>query len=127
MTGMIVLCELSLLKEHEQIVQERLEGLVGKIRRAGAFNSAIVADEVSFVILDGHHRFNAAKKLNLRFVPVNLVDYSSERITVRPRRNFPVSKELVVQAGLSGRKFPPKTTKHGLRLVKTIFSLRELQ
>jgi len=53
MTRLIVLCELSLLREHERIVQERLEGLVGKIQRAGAFNSAIVADDNSFVILDG--------------------------------------------------------------------------
>jgi len=65
------------------------------------------------VILDGHHRWNAAKLLSLRFIPVFFVDLWDESIIVEPfRSDFPVSKELVIHHGTSCTLLPYKTTRH---------------
>ena len=67
------------------------------------------------VILDGHHRFAALKDLGCRRVPVYLVDYEDDGVTLT---TWPgaivasVTKEEVVDRGVRGDLFPPKTTRH---------------
>ena len=73
----------------------------------------ILVDEKTMVVLDGHHRLKTLKMLGVNAIPAVLVDYFDEKITVEPRRkNIPVSKELVLDAGMSGKPFPPKTSRH---------------
>lgn len=67
------------------------------------------------VILDGHHRFNAIKLLGLRFSPVCMVDYDSQDITVTSwREGEAVDKAMVIDAGLSGKRMQPKTSRHSI-------------
>lgn len=98
---------------HEEVSAEHLEELLLQLQKDGCMTKAIIADRTSKVILDGHHRWNAAKLLHLRLIPVFFVDLWDESITVEAFRNdFPVSKELVIRHGTSCTLLPCKTTRH---------------
>jgi len=107
--------ELAALFRHEQTVPDHLTALKEEIERDGVLIRPIVVDRHSLVILDGHHRAEALLALGCRLIPVYLVDYANPSIAVEPRRpDIPVSKEAVVRTGLSGRPYPPKTSRHVL-------------
>lgn len=108
---------LTFLREHEQIELERLRQIREEIQREGRLRYPILVDKRSGVILDGHHRFRAYKELGFETIPCILVDYQSEIVSVRSRRqDIIVSKEEVIRRALSGRLFPPKTTQHILHV-----------
>ncbi len=105
--------ELSALLGHEQTLPGYLAGLTEEIRQDGELRQPIIVDRHSLVILDGHHRAAALKSLGCSLIPVYLVDYFHPAISVLPRRpDVPVTKETVVRTGLSGKLFPPKTSRH---------------
>ena len=109
----LVLFELSKLKEHEETDEKHVRELVEEISSKNAFTTAIVVDKDMKIILDGHHRFNAAKRLHLRTIPCLLVDYLNDKnVSVESRRQIRVSKNLVVQKVLEEKKYPKKTTRH---------------
>ncbi len=111
--------EISRLREHEQVSKEYLNNLKNEIISDQLLKQPIVVDENTFVILDGHHRLNALKELNLAKIPVIFVDYSLPEIKVRSRRRSKlVTKQTVINAGLSGNKFPVKTSKHIIKIDK---------
>jgi hypothetical protein len=81
----------------------------------GILKRPIVVDRSTKIILDGHFRFNALKQLGCSKIPVFFVDYDSPHILVEGWRDGEtVTKEDVVRAGLTGKKLPPKTSKHML-------------
>lgn len=105
--------ELSALLGHEQTLPGYLAQLTEEIRQDGELRQPIIVDRHSLVILDGHHRAAALKSLGCGLIPVYLVDYFHPAISVLPRRpDLPVTKEAVVRTGLSGKPYPPKTSRH---------------
>ena len=70
------------------------------------------------MILDGHHKWTAAKSLGLARVPVIMVDYlfdESVLVDVWPDcGKESVTKTEVLEMGVSGDVFPPKTSRHTL-------------
>lgn len=61
-----------LLKQHEKIRTGHLNKLQKKIAADGCITDPIIVDKNTMVILDGHHRFNAIKRLGLTHSPVFL-------------------------------------------------------
>ena len=104
--------ELKQLNRHEEIIEENLKKVLTSLKVEKRLKEPVVVDEETKVILDGHHRIKAFEILGLREIPCRLVDYSSDGITVEPNRNGDVSKEEVIEKGLSDELFPPKTSKH---------------
>lgn len=103
------------LKPHEALKERRAGNFLRFARRTKELRTKpILIDRATGVILDGHHRFWICKNLGCTHVPCIAVDYLRDAsIRVLPRRkDVPVSKETVIQMGLSGKTFPPKTTKH---------------
>jgi hypothetical protein len=102
------------LRIHEQVVQPRVDELVKVLEREGQVRLAIVADAKTLVVLDGHHRLAALKKLGCKRIPVLLVDYLRPDIRVGTWREGeePPSKEEVVLQAQAGKPFPPKSTRH---------------
>jgi len=114
----VVLLPINQLKNHEAVYQGQVRKLVREISRDGCLKNPVVADKKTKVLLDGHHRVAALKKLGVRKAPVFLVDYKSRRIKVYLRRKELMAdliKEAVVKVGLSDRVFPYKTTRHLLK------------
>lgn len=100
---------LSGLRMHEKVARDRLDAMVRWLEKYGV-TTPIVVEKKHRVILDGHHRYAALRKLGYRKTPAYLVDYKD--VEVLPRRKIKVSRELVIKRALSGRPFPPKTTRH---------------
>ena len=72
--------EIEKLNTHERIVPSVLNRLLIKMEREKKFSVAIIVDVNTMTILDGHHRFEAAKRLGCKKVPCLLVDYNDPEI-----------------------------------------------
>ncbi|KKP66277.1 MAG: ParB domain protein nuclease [Candidatus Roizmanbacteria bacterium GW2011_GWA2_35_19] len=116
--------KISKIREHEAIDPNHLEKVKKMIFRSGFFKEPIVIDKKTLIVLDGHHRLNSCRKLGLKKIPCLLVNYlKDKKIRVIGRRdNIFVSKNKVIEMGLSGKVFPHKTTKH--RIPNRIKSLK---
>ncbi len=116
-TGNICLIDLEELKEHEEIRPDYLEELRKEILSDGILRMPIAIDKNSYIILDGHHRLQALKRIGCRKIPCVLVDYQSHEIKVIPwREGEQITKEIVIEAAVSGRKMASKTSKHMILL-----------
>ncbi len=113
----VQLAELNKLKHHEEVNSTHLEKLKKEIKADGILKLAIAVDAKTNVILDGEHRFNAIKQLGCKKIPVVFFDYDSPDIEVQAwRKGEQPTKKDVIEAGFSGQKFPPTTTKHMVRI-----------
>jgi len=109
----ICLVNLEELKEHEEIRPDYLEELKNEILCDGILKMPIAVDQETYIILDGHHRLHALKRIGCKKIPVILFDYQSPEIEVIPHREGErITKEMVIQTALEGRRMPPKTSKH---------------
>lgn len=113
----VVLVETDSLRGHEEVIPDNLETRISKLLRKG-FYKPIIVDRGSMVILDGHHKWTAAKSLGLARVPVILVDYLIDEgvlVDVWPDcGRESIVKTEVLEMGVSGDVFPPKTSRHTL-------------
>lgn len=112
----VELVPLSRLRAHEQTLTYKVSEIEHLTRQWGLYKKPLLVDRYSGAILDGHHRFEVAKKLNLKCVPCVLIDYvndSSIGVDIWPYcgRNS-ITKQQVIKAALTGKLFPPKTSRH---------------
>lgn len=108
------LVPLAWLKAHEQFVEQRVQELVHHFQHHGAVDYAIVADERTGTVIDGHHRLEALRRLGTTLAPAYLIDYADPRITVhtwREGEKAPEKEEVLARAA-AGDLYPPKSTRH---------------
>ena len=118
------------LRPHERVILPRALALFTKMAWDQMFLKPILVDQHTKVILDGHHRWWASRKLGLQFIPCYCIDYLNDaRISCEPRReDIPVTKETLIATAVTGAVFPPKTTKHRYELpTHSNFSFKELR
>ena len=106
------------LRPHELTIQKKVDQLEKMTHRWRAYVLPLVVDRNTGVILDGHHRHQVALRLGLESLPCVQVDYledDSVELDVWPNcgREY-ISKREVIQAGLLGDLFEPKTSRHRL-------------
>lgn len=105
------------LRAHERFDEESVAELVEELRRTGTFADPIWVARASLVILNGHHRVEALRRLGAERVPAWLVDYETDLVTLEPwRPGIPITKAEVIHRATHGDLFPPKTTRHHLRV-----------
>ncbi|UCH31322.1 MAG: ParB N-terminal domain-containing protein [Candidatus Bathyarchaeota archaeon] len=108
--------KLKRLKVHEEVDTLHLKNLKEEINSDGILKFAIAVDQVTNIILDGLHRFNALKELGCKEIPAVFVNYDSPHIKVKSWRDgWEITKDMVRTAGLTRRKLPSKTSKHLIR------------
>ena len=97
-------------EEHDFI---RANQLADASRELGFWTVPIAIEHSMLAIMDGHHRFNAAKLLNLARVPCVLMDYGKSGVTLQSWRNeWEVTVDDIFLILKEGKKFPIKTTMH---------------
>ncbi len=99
------------LRQTEAFDEDRVTWLIGKIREDGVWRVPICIERAHHVVMDGHHRTEAARRMRLKHVPCLKFDYDEVRVYSR-RPGLPVSAEDVIARGLSGRIYPIKSTRH---------------
>jgi L-serine kinase (ADP) len=103
------------VKPHERIEESTIGDLVHLLQRTRVLSDPIWVARQSSVILNGHHRVEALRRIGAERVPAWVFDYDSELIHLeRWHAGPPISKEEVVRRAREGRLFPPKTTRHRL-------------
>ena len=129
----IVLIEVSKLVPHEEIKQKKLNKLIDLVKKRGGFYQPVLVDKETRTLLDGHHRYNSAKYLGLKFIPGIEVNYlEDDSIKVEPwpgKEHMKISKQSILSMAKSGNLYPPKTSKHFFsgELPKQFFSFEELR
>jgi len=111
--------EISELREHEAYQKDLLEKCIKMLENDGVFKVPILVDEKDLVILDGHHRVEALKRMGFTKIPVYLVDYWDEAIEVTTWAEAEIeniTKDMVLEMGRGDGVFPPKTSKHKVRV-----------
>lgn len=124
----IHLIKLEELHEHEETDPTHLKELTKQIAADKILKHPIVVDEKTNIILDGEHRYNALKSLGCKRIPAIYVDYNSPNILVQTwRNNHNISKRDVIEAAISGRRFPPKTTCHMIKNSETLSHISSIE
>jgi hypothetical protein len=86
----------------------------------GFVRCPVIADKDTGIVLDGSHRYIFFLGEGYVEIPVKFVNYSDENIRVGTHlvhrylceEECGISKKEVVERGLSGNLFPPRTTRH---------------
>ncbi len=103
------------LKSHERVVAKKVRALAAEIRHRGVFEDPIWVARGSGVILNGHHRAAALRRLGADRVPAWVIDYDADLVRLgRWDDGPPIAKDEVVRRGLAGDLYPPRTTRHSL-------------
>lgn len=112
----VQLIPVEVLKPHEQVIEKKVDQLERMTIRWDAYTKPLLVDGATGTILDGHHRFEIARRLDLQCLPCVVVDYlDDDSITLLLWPNSDregITKDDVIQAGLSGDLMPPKTSRH---------------
>ena len=107
------LLDLSEICETEEHSSDDVCSLTESILNSGFWTIPIAVEYSTFAIMDGHHRFNAAKKMGLKKIPCVLMDYKKSGVTLQSwRPEIGVSVTDIFFMISKSRKYPLKTTRH---------------
>ena len=107
----IKLVDVDLLYPIENFISNRVKLLCDKILEEQIWTKPIIIDNKDYLIMDGHHRFQVAKNINLKKIPVIAVEYDNIEIWSLKEKET-VSKKIVRSRALNGDIYPHKTVKH---------------
>jgi ParB-like chromosome segregation protein Spo0J len=110
----IILIDPNDLRLHEDVDPVQVQRVVDQMRSSGRFETPLLVDRRTHVVLDGHHRLWASKELGCTRIPCYCVDYlADDSIQLESwRDDVTLTKEEVIEMGLSDQMFPQKTTRH---------------
>jgi L-serine kinase (ADP) len=107
------LIKLHLLKPIEGASCRRVNNMFKKITLTNIWKKPICIEEKNLLILDGHHRFEVAKKMGLKYIPCVFFNYKDPNLVIRSlRKEEKVEKDIVIRRALMGDIYPYKTVKH---------------
>lgn len=109
--GFATLLPTDALLPTEEFNEQRVAEVLKMLLDSKIWMSTIAVHDDPHVVMDGHHRLEAAKRLGLRSVPCTLLSY--EQVTVESRRpEIYVSPQEIILRGIGRNLYPEKTTKH---------------
>ena len=106
----IVLKRVKDLHPIEGYIEELLQKVYISTVIDGYWTNAIKIEKHN-LILDGHHRFELAKRYNLNYIPVVIFDYNDVDMWSL-RKEIKITKNDVIRNSLNGNLYPNKTVKH---------------
>lgn len=109
----IVLVAIEKVRPTEEINPDFADSLCSEISALGYWTHPVLLDDEVYAVMDGHHRFAAARKLGLRSIPAVLMSYDDPGVRLeswRPDLKF-TPADLRARA-VSGELLPFKSTRH---------------
>jgi hypothetical protein len=107
----VCLAPVSRLSPIERHGTKRKEWLARKIQNEGVWKVPLRVERSRMLVMDGHHRLEVARLLNLQQVPV--LYYLYDDVTVYSlRKNVDVTPAIIMDNADKGLIFPYKTAKH---------------
>jgi hypothetical protein len=127
---MVEIAPIDKLKPLELVFPNHLRILSEMINTSGFVNSPIIADSRTGVVLDGSHRYIYFLANGYKEAPVKFVNYMDENIRVGTHLmhrhiiddTTGISKKEVLERGISGKLFPPRTTRNFFPFRKNTFA-----
>jgi ParB-like chromosome segregation protein Spo0J len=74
--------DIARLRPTEEVDAAHVRRIAEEMRRDGVQRRPILVERSSLAILDGHHRYHAAKTLGLAAINAVLIDYGDQRLTL---------------------------------------------
>lgn len=109
----VVTRELAFFRASEEVVAADVETLAHAIASARQWQAPLPVERSSGIIMDGNHRWHAARLLGLRRLPCILLDYADARVRVvdwTSGQAYPVAR--IFQTIEAGQVLPYKSTRH---------------
>jgi L-serine kinase (ADP) len=107
-----LLC-LNKLQETEDHDRGSVARLIELITANGSWKVPIAVEHSTLAIMDGHHRFNAAKLMGLSRVPCMLMNYQTSGVSLKSWRDeYSITVEDIFYMIKKNKKYPLKTTRH---------------
>jgi len=85
--------------------------LADTILREQLWRIPIALERASLAVMDGHHRLQAARQLQLKYVPCLLLDYDNVEVSAA-RHGYVFNPHEILRRARVGELYPPKTTRH---------------
>lgn len=105
------------LLPHELTDSDQVKNVLQSLETEKILKNAVVVDRNTNLILDGHHRYAALKKLWVKYIPTIPVDYHSDNILLGFWREwFTDTKSDIITKAKSWFLYPIKTTKHSFNM-----------
>lgn len=86
-TRLAILSSRDLLR-YEELNEEAVEGLSAKLLATGILNDPIICDPELGLLIDGHHRIEALRRLGIERLPAFTVSYLSDDVDIVPYYRF---------------------------------------
>ncbi|MDP7282571.1 MAG: ParB N-terminal domain-containing protein [Candidatus Undinarchaeales archaeon] len=80
--SILALVSIDKIRGHEDVKEDYLAELTARIEEDGELYKPILVVNNDFVVLDGHHRFNACKNIGCKRITAFLIDYFREDVQV---------------------------------------------
>jgi hypothetical protein len=109
----ILLVDLDRVLPTEEVNSDFVDTLIAEIGLSGVWTHPLLLEERTFAILDGHHRFEAAKRSGLRRVPAVCVSYNNPQVHLeswRPGKHF--TPDDILTRAREGKLLPYKSARH---------------
>jgi len=108
------------IKPLEMVFKYHLNNLKRMIETDGKIRQPIIIDSDYNIVLDGSHRYIYFLQEGYKYIPVIKVNYKDPHIRVGSHLkhrflddgNIKITKEEVIERGLNGNLYPPRTTRH---------------
>lgn len=126
----VVLVSTALLRAHERTRKKHVDHMEEEIKKDGYVTHPLLVDQNTMIVLDGHHRLAALRRMGVSRIPVSFVDYTSPSIRVSSwRKGERITKNKVRIAGLSGKLMRIKTSRHiySRKAIETVVTLEDLK
>jgi len=107
----VFLMDIDDIRPTEETDPENLEFVKSCIIKDHILQKPLAIEREHKVLMDGHHRYCILRSFGCQYVPVVAFDYKDVKV-VSWADGKPFDYHEIIKMGLSGKLFPPKTTRH---------------